>query len=81
VTSADGGLRFAWRDGAVGGAYVLLLLDADMAEIARREVPGPEFTVPAGELPAAAAYAQVLVVSHGDTLARSAVAAVPPVRE
>ncbi|MBW2374109.1 MAG: hypothetical protein JRF70_16400 [Deltaproteobacteria bacterium] len=70
------GSRLTWQPLAGSAGVVVVLFDAAMAEIGRFPAhDAGSLTLGAGAVPAEAAYAQILFVAQGDTVARSPIVA------
>lgn len=81
VTAGDDVLSCAWSAAPEAGSFTFVLLDGGLAEVGRRESARPVFEGLLADLPVAAAYCQAFAVSHGDTIARSGIVALRPLRE
>lgn len=77
ATATADSVRWSWSDAPAAETYVFDLLDADLGTVDSYAAPGPTFTAAVADLPGEASFCQAFAVSHGDTLARTPIAALP----
>jgi hypothetical protein len=81
VGAQDAVWQATWADAPIADSYVLLWLGNELSTIASVEATKPEFSAPIADLSPDVRFCQAFAVSHGDTLGRSAIVRIQPVRE
>ena len=81
VTAGEQGLRLSWAAAPPAETYLFRFLGADLADVGQRVASRSSLALAVSDLPAGGVFCQVFALSHGDTLARSAIVRIQPQRE